>query len=139
MILIMIAVTAGVLFYVYSTKLLGSLEGANGPVTMDNLRIEAYNWNTPNLLSLSLSVRNVGTNILTISTAQWFVGGIIQTNPYGCPATLSPGIGCTENINISQLTPVSGIVYLVKVVLSDGVIFSASAIAGQVTGQTGVP
>jgi len=139
MLLIMITIAAGVSYYVYSTKLLGSLEGANAPVTMDNLRIEAYNWNTVNLLTLNVSIRNVGTNILTISTAHWFVGGIMQTSLAGCPTTLSPGAGCTAKITISQLTPASGIVYVVKVVLSDGAIFSASAIAGQVTGQTGVP
>jgi hypothetical protein len=138
MLLIMITIAAGVSFYVYSTKLLGNFEGANAPVTMDNLRIEAYNWNTASLLTLNVSIRNVGTNILTISTAHWFVGGIMQT-AQGCSTTLSPGVGCTAKITISQLTPASGIVYVVKVVLSDGAIFSASAIAGQVTGQTGVP
>lgn len=133
----MITVAACVSFYVYSTKLLGSLEGANGPVTMDNLRIEAYNWNT--LTSLNVSIRNVGTNILTISTAHWFVGGVMQTAVSGCTTTLSPGIGCTEKITITQMTPAAGIVYVVKIVVSDGAIFSTLAIAGQVTGQTGVP
>jgi hypothetical protein len=113
------------------------LEAVNGPVTMDNLRIEAYNWQT--LSSLNVSVRNVGTNMLTMSTAQWFVGGVIQTPQSGCAGTLSPGVECSVKINISQLTPAAGIVYVIKVVLADGAIFSTSAIAGEVTGQTGLP
>jgi len=139
MLLLMLAVAASATYYVYSTTLLGKLEGANVPVTMDNLRIEAYNWNTQNLASLNVSIRNVGTDILTINTADWYVGGIPQTIVAGCAATLSPGAACTEKITLSQLTPSAGIVYVVKVVLRDGAVFYASAIAGQVTGQTGLP
>ena len=94
MLLLMLAVAASVTYYVYSTTLLGKLEGANVPVTMDNLRIEAYNWNTQNLASLNVSIRNVGTDILTINTADWYVGGIPQTIVAGCAATLSPGAAC---------------------------------------------
>jgi len=133
--LITIAVVAGVSFYIYSTKLLGSLEGANAPVTMDNLRIEAYNWQT--LTSLMLNVRNTGTDVLTMSSAQWFVGGVMETPPSGCSTSLSPGALCVATITVSGFTP--GIVYVVKIVLRDGAIFGTSAIAGQVTGQTGVP
>lgn len=141
----MITVAACVTFYVYSTKLLGSLEGANGPVTMDNLRIEAYNWNT--LTSLTLNVRNIGTNVLNIGSAYWFVGGVQMstsvTNPAGGMCTtltaVAPGTVCVATVTISGLTPNAGIVYVVKLVLSDGAIFSTLAIAGQVTGQSGVP
>lgn len=139
MILLMIVVTAGVLFYSYSSNLLGRLQGANPPVTMDNLRIEAYNWQS--LGTLVLNVRNVGANVLTMSnaqsSAQWFVAGVLQTQS-GCSGTLSPGVSCAATITITGVTVSNGFVYVVKVVLSDGAIFSASAIAGEVTGQTGV-
>ena len=135
--MIMITVMAGVGFYVYSTKMLGSLEGANAPVTVDNLRVEAYNWHT--LTSLNLTVRNTGTNVLTMSTANWFVGGVMQTTVAGCTSTLSPGISCTAKITLSGLTATAGVVYVVKIFLSDGAVFGTSAIAGQVSGQTGVP
>jgi len=135
--MIMITVVAGVGFYVYSTKMLGSLEGANAPVTMDNLRIEAYNWHT--LTSLVLNVRNTGTNVLNMSLAHWFVGGVMQTTVSGCVSTLSPGVSCAATITVSGLTMTAGIVYVVKIVLRDGAVFGTSAIAGQVTGQTGVP
>jgi hypothetical protein len=145
MLLIAITIAAGVSYYVYSTKLLGSLEGANGPVTMDNLRIEAYNWDSLN--SLLLNVRNIGTNVLNFNSADWFVGGVKMsvsvTNPTGGTCTtntaVSPGTLCLATATISGLTVNSGIVYVVKIVLRDGAIFSISAIAGQVTGQTGVP
>jgi hypothetical protein len=133
--LITISVVAGVSFYIYSTKLLGSLEGANAPVTMDNLKIEAYDWQT--ITSLVLNVRNTGTDVLTMSSAQWFVGGVMETPPSGCSTNLSPGVLCVATITVSGFSP--GIVYVVKIVLSDGAIFGTSAIAGQVTGQTGVP
>jgi hypothetical protein len=132
----MLTVTAGVLFYVYSNRVLGNLVNVNLPETMDSLRIEAYNWD--NLTSLVLNVRNTGTNILTMTTAQWFVAGVMQTGS-GCTGTLNPGRLCTETIPLSGVTATAGIVYVVKIVLSDGAMFSTSAIAGQVTGQTGVP
>jgi hypothetical protein len=136
LVLIMITVTAGVLFYVYANRVLGNLLNVNPQETMDNLRIEAYNWDT--LGTLVLNVRNTGTNILTMTTAQWFLAGVLQTTASGCTGTLSPGVLCTETITVSGVTPAAGIVYVVKVVLSDGAIFATSAIAGQVTGQTGV-
>lgn len=132
----MITIGAGVLFYVYSNRMLGNLVNVNLPETMDSLRIEAYNWNT--LGTLVLNVRNTGANILTMTTAQWFVAGIMQNNGSGCSGTLSPGILCTETMPLSGVTPTAGIMYVVKIVLSDGAIFATSAIAGQVTGQSGV-
>ncbi|HXZ90728.1 MAG TPA: hypothetical protein VEG61_06680 [Candidatus Dormibacteraeota bacterium] len=135
----MISVVACVSFYVYSANLFGRLMGANQPETMDNLRIEAYNWDT--LTSLVLNVRNTGMDVLTMSSAHWFVGGVMQTNVSGCPATLTPTVSpyCAETITVSGFTVTAGIVYVIKIVLSDGAIFATSAIAGQVTGQTGVP
>jgi hypothetical protein len=137
--LIAISVTVCISFYVYSTKIMGSLEGANPPETMDNLRIEAYNWNP--VTSLVLNVRNTGTDVLTLNTANWLVNGVMQPTGSlsGCPATLTPGTSCAEAINPISGTVTNGIVYVVKIVLSDGAIFATSAIAGQVTGQTGVP
>ena len=138
LILIMISVVACVSFYAYSANLFGRLMGANQPETMDNLRIEAYNWDT--LTSLVLNVRNVGNDGLTMSSANWFVGGFMYTTVSGsCSTTLSPGTSCAETINIPSGSVTAGIVYVVKIVLSDGAIFSTSAIAGQVTGQRGVP
>jgi hypothetical protein len=137
MIVITTTIVGSVLFYTYSTKLLGSFENINGPVTMDNLRIEAYNWNT--LGTLILNVRNIGTNALNIGSADYDVGGVKMTpSQSGCATTtaLAPGNLCVATVPISGLTASSGIVYVVKIVLSDGAIFSISAIAGQVTGQT---
>jgi len=145
LLLIMITVAACVSFYVYSTKLLGSLEAVNPPATMDNVKIEAYNWN--NLTSLILNVRNVGTNVLNFGSAHWFVGGVQMsatvTNPAGGTCTtitaIAPGTVCVAKLTISGLAANPGIVYVAKMVLSDGTAFSTLAIAGQVTGQTGVP
>jgi len=145
LLLIMITVAASVSFYVYSRRIFVSWEAANGPETMDNLRIEAYNWNT--LGTLILNVRNIGTNVLNINSADWVVGGVRMTatlsNPTGGTCTaftaVAPGTLCVATVNLSGLAASAGIVYVVKIVLSDGAIFSTLAIAGQVTGQTGVP
>ena len=136
MIVLMIVIVASVLFYTYSTGLLGSLEAVNPPVTMDSLRIEAYNWES--LTSLVLNVRNTGVNTLTMNTAQWLVAGVVQSPVSTCGITLAPGASCAATITLSGVTVSSGIVYVVKIVLSDGSIFSTLAIAGQVTGETGV-
>ena len=144
MILLMIVIVCGVLYYSYVNKTLGNVVGANPPVTMDNLRFEAYGWQcSTNCNTLILNVRNVGADVLTMSSAQWFVAGVLQTPASsGCAVlsggTLSPGISCAATITISGVTISTGIVYVVKVVLSDGATFSVYAIAGQVTGQMGV-
>ena len=136
MVVLMIVIVGSVLFYSYSEGVLGSLEGANAPVTMDSLRIEAYNWESLN--SLVLNVRNTGVNSLTMNTAQWLIAGVLQTAVSGCGVTLAPGVSCAATITLSGVTVSSGIVYVVKIVLSDGSIFSTLAIAGEVTGETGV-
>jgi hypothetical protein len=135
LLLIAVAVTGSVLFYSYSMKLMGGLQGP-APQMMDNLRIEAYNWNS--MTWVNVTVRNTGTNIVPIGTAQWFVAGVLQTTVASCTGSLNPGIACTAKITVSGVTVTSGIVYVVKIILSDGAIFAASAIAGQVSGQTGV-
>ena len=137
-IIIMLTITAGVLFYVYSNRMFGNLLNSNPPETMDSLSIDTYNWNS--LTTLVLNVRNTGTDILTMTSVQWFVGGALQTQGSGCTGSLNPGTLCTETITpLTGVTPTAGVVYVVKIVLSDGAMFSISAIAGQVSGQTGVP
>ena len=90
------------------------------------------------MIRLVLNVRNTRSNVLTISAAQCFVAGVMQTT-IGCGGTLGPGILCSAMVTISGVTTTTGIVYRVKIVLSDGAMFATSVIAGQVTRQTGVP
>ena len=143
MLLIMTSILAGVVYYCYSTTLLGKYLGVNTPVTTDNLQVEAYNWDA--LTRLVLNVRNVGTSSLNFATADWFVGGVRMgvsvTNPSGgtcsSTSTVSPNTLCIAALTISGLTVSSGAVYTARVIFSDGSTFSTSLIAGQVTGETG--
>ena len=139
-ILIMMTVFAGVLFYAYSNRMLGGLLNVNPQPVMDNLRIEAYSWRYAlgSYNSINLTVRNIGTDVLTLSTADWFIGGVKQTPSAGCSVTLNPWASCSVTITITGLTVTYGVVYVVKIVLSDGAVFGTSAIAGQVSGQIGV-
>ncbi len=138
LLLIAIAVAAGVLLYVFSIGLMGSLQGSGGQQTKDQLILEAYQWTTV-AGPVTLNVRNTGSTTLNLLTASWYLGGIQQatptiTNPTGgtCTTTsaVAPGTSCTVSVAISGLTPVSGVAYVIKIGLADGGIMSYSAIAG---------
>jgi flagellin-like protein len=143
LLLIAIAVAAAVLVYVFSIGLLGSLQGGGGQQVKQQLILEAYNWGT--LASPILTMRNVGTAGITV--ADVFVNGVLATATVG-----GAGTGCnTPTGNVPVLTsctisitgygtgtfpgagnsPTSGVAYPIKIVTSDGGVFSYSAIAGQ--------
>ena len=92
MLLIMITIAAGVAYYVYSTKLLGSLEGSTQP-GYENPEIEMITFSTNG--SAQITVRNIGTGASSIVAI--YVDGILKySNPQG--AVISPGQAQTFNL-----------------------------------------
>jgi flagellin-like protein len=156
--LITITVSAAVIFYLYSSNLLGSLTGAQpqSGLYSNQITLEYYDWTT--LTTLTLTVRNVGSGLANI--AAYYVNGIIVTATGACTststsittsittsttliatpiATLQPRQSCKVTLTIPAAlngqTVVSGVAYLVKVVTKDGGVFSYSCISGQRTGS----
>lgn len=140
MLLITITVSASVLFYVYSSGLLGSLTGAqpqSGQYS-NQVTLEFYDWTT--ITTLTLTIRNVGSGLANI--AAYYVNGVkVIPVTGGCTTitTLQPQRSCkvilTIPVTLNGQSVLSGVAYLVKIVTKDGGIFSYSCIAGQRTGS----
>jgi flagellin-like protein len=134
LLLIAIAVAAGVLLYVFSIGLMGSLQGTGGQQTKDQVIMEAYSWTTvPTPLLLNL--RNTGASTVNLVSANYYVNGIQQAAPTysgaGCTAaTFTPGMACVATVPISGFTPTAGVAYVLKIGLADGGVMSYSAVAG---------
>jgi hypothetical protein len=149
MMLISIVVAATFVIYVYSSNLLGSLQGAQPQRPYTNqISLEFYNWpNTGtypnNMHNLTLYLRNVGTGRTVL--ADFFVNGTSVTldssrgSCYTYTATntfLPPGGGASSNC-IAILTIPSGMkitagyAYAVRLVTRDGSVFTYTLIAGQ--------
>jgi len=133
LLLIAIAIAAGVLLYVFSMGLIGSLQGSAGTQMKDNVIVEAYRWTSPTPLVLNL--RNAGGSTLDLTKANYYVGGVQMVNPTHTGATctptaFSPGMACAASVPIAGLTPTSGVAYVVKIGFADGGITSSSAVYG---------
>jgi hypothetical protein len=133
--LISIVVAASIILYVYSSGLLGSLQGAQPQQPYVNqIVLEYYNWPTSNLNNLTLYLRNTGSGRGLL--ADFFVNGTKVTLTKGSCVTytttaLTPGSTCTAVLTISGLNIKAGYAYIVKLVTKDGSIFSYSLVAGQ--------
>jgi flagellin-like protein len=136
LLLIAIAIAAGVLLYVFSIGLIGSLQGSGGQQTKDQVIMEAYQW--PPGTALTLNLRNTGATTLDMSKATFYVGGVSQTYvamtglSTGCTAAaFAPGCSGAEPLSVTlSPTPTSGVAYVIKIGLADGGVMSYSAVYG---------
>jgi len=134
LLLIAIAIAAGVLLYVFSIGLIGSLQGSGGQQVKDQVIMEAYNWVSGS--SLILQLRNTGSTTVNLSTADFYVGGVLLATPtFTCtaPATstsMRPGGACQATAATGAGSYSSGVAYTVKLSLADGGVMSFSAIDG---------
>ena len=138
LLLIAIAIAAGVLLYVFSMGLIGSLQGSGGQQTKDQVIMEAYQWPVSGTTypTLTLNLRNTGASTVNLAgsgtgAADYYLGGTQQTTVSGCASALSPGSACA--LTITTTNPGSwsgGVAYVLKIGLSDGGVMSYSVIAG---------
>jgi flagellin-like protein len=136
LLLIAIAIAAGVLLYVFAMGLIGSLQGTGGQQTKDQVIMEAFQWTTI-AGPVTVNVRNTGSTTVSLSLADYYLGGLAvsgataTTCTTGTWATVAPGTACTLSIPVpSGLTPTSGVAYVFKIGLSDGGVMSYSIVAG---------
>jgi hypothetical protein len=87
LLLILITVAGTIILYVYSSGLLGSLQGAQPQKPYSQMiSVEYYDWTTtasgasdPTLHYLKIAIRNVGSGIAVLS--EFFVAGVKITAP----------------------------------------------------------
>jgi len=132
LLLIAIAIAAGVLLYVFSMGLIGSLQGTGGQQVKDQVIMEAYNWQTATTLVLNL--RNTGGSTVNIGGADWYIGGVVVASwagtCSGAATTLAPQAACVASLTVPSGTFNNGVAYVVKCGLPDGGVMSFSAVVG---------
>ena len=130
LLMITLAVTAGILVYVYSSGLMGSLYGAKVQQPyVEHLSLDYYKWSLGSTSgNVTLKLRNTGSAQVTL--ADFFIAGnqishsnvMCQVNS-PCPVTLS-----YSGPIASQFT--RGLSYNVRAVTIDGAVFDFACIAG---------
>ena len=138
LIMVMIVMAGAIIVYVYSSGMLGSLQGAQpqqGQYT-NQIALEYYDWT--NLQRLNLILRNVGSGRGTIaafyisSTTSYVAININNTSTCKTTTALLPQTTCNATLFIPISFSISqGISYTVKVATRDGAVFSYTCIAGQ--------
>jgi archaellum component FlaF (FlaF/FlaG flagellin family) len=152
MLLITIAVAASIIIYVYSSGLMGSLQGAQpqqGQYT-NQITLEYYDWTAnasgtydSSLHTLKVTLRNTGSGLAVF--AAFYVSGQAVALKSGSTCTifnatstvtLQPQSSCVAILGIpSGFTISAGFAYAVRIVTRDGGVFSYSCIAGRSTGS----
>jgi len=139
LLVICIIVSAGTLFAVYASGIMGGLQSPlpSQPYT-EQFSVEDYNWIT--LGSLIVNVRNTGVVTVNLATADYYLSGIkLTTAPtFSCvsPATstaVAPNGACNLTWSLTASSYSSGIMYVLKIVVTNGAKFTFSLIAGSNT------
>ncbi|MDG6991297.1 MAG: hypothetical protein JRM99_07770 [Nitrososphaerota archaeon] len=161
LLLIAIAVASGIIVYVFTGSLAGSLTKSGGSQVTQQIQLLAYNFNTPaGGEAFSVYIKNTGTG--TVALSQVYVDGVVLANAsiispytYAAPSalwlksTVTPTFG-TTSVTLSATTGKgiyaagdSGLLvlssstawgagsHLVKIVTTSGGIFSYSVVVGQ--------
>jgi flagellin-like protein len=135
LLLIAIAVAAGIIVYVYVNSLAGGLTQGGGQQVSDQLDMDAYNFNL--LTAPVITVRDVGSSTITVSAI--FLDGQLATisgtgTPSGCAtgtASIAPTTTCQFTLMTSGIT--SGTAHIVKILDTTG----GTAVITIIAGKTG--
>jgi len=149
LLLIAIAVAAGIIVYVFVNSISGNLTQQGGQQVSEQLSMDAYTFPAASTTP-SFVLRNVGSASVTI-TSIYYDGNLCQTTGVTCtgggnnPAVTNVG-SCSSNTALpttcaaGQYTPVtltlsaaptSGTSHIIRIVTADGGTFTFSVLAGR--------
>ena len=144
LLLIAIAVAAGIIVYVFTSSITGNLTQGGGTQVSEQISMDAYTYPSAGTAPV-LVLRNVGGGAVTLSQI-YFDGNLCQasgatcnlapvlTTGPGCTATSLPstcGVGIYTQVTLGTVAQTAGTSHLVRVVTSDGGTFTFSIIAGR--------
>jgi flagellin-like protein len=141
LLVVSITISAGTLFAVYASGLMGSIMNPTSQPYTEQLTLDYYTWPCPSgsCNALVITVRNDGAASITLS--DYFIQGVkltLASSNLGsnCPTASLPEVltvqsTCTITFPVTTVT--SGVAYIVKLVAKDGTIFTFSCIAGSYT------
>jgi flagellin-like protein len=121
LLLIAIAVAAGIILYVFVSGFTGGLTQPGGQQVAEQLSLDAYSFES--LSTLTITIRNVGTTPVQIDKL-YFDGSMITVS-----TPLNPQGSAMFTIGLSGIT--RGTSHIVKVVTLTGSTFTFTVIAGR--------
>src|SRR5271169_7038681 len=143
LLLIAIAVAAGIIVYVFVNSISGNLTQQGGQQVADQVSMDAYSYPSAGTTPV-LVLRNVGSSSITLS-AIYFDGNLCQaagatctaaaalTTAGGCSATTLPSTcttGSYTQVTLTTSAQTVGTSHLIRVETSDGGTFTFTIIAG---------
>ncbi|MDG6978144.1 MAG: type IV pilin [Nitrososphaerota archaeon] len=142
LLLIAIAVAAGIIVYVYVNSLAGGLTGSGGSQVSEQLSMDSYNFKTTT--SPVITLRNTGGASVTI-TQIFFDGNVCTgtagaTDVCGAPTIALPTLGTTQTTTVSLTVTqpglpatgyTAGTTHTIKIITADGGTFTYSVTAGR--------
>ena len=144
LLLIAIAVAAGIIVYVFVNSISGNLTQQGGQQVADQISMDAYSYPSAGTAPV-LVLRNVGSASITIS-AIYFDGNLCQasgvtctaaaslTTAGGCSAATLPSVcttGSYTQVTLTTAAQTVGTSHIVRVETSDGGTFTFTIIAGR--------
>lgn len=134
LLLIAIAVAAGIIVYVYVNSFAGGLTQGGGQQVSDQLQMDAYNFGS--LTAPIVTIRDVGSGSIQIS--QIFFDGQVATltgtgAPAGCATgtTIATTTTCQITINTTGLGITSGTSHTIKILDTTGGTGVMTVVAGR--------
>ncbi|HUI86441.1 MAG TPA: archaellin/type IV pilin N-terminal domain-containing protein [Nitrososphaerales archaeon] len=145
LLLIAIAVAAGIIVYVYTNSLAGGLTQGGGQQVSDQISMDAYSYVTPSS-GVTITIRDTGSSSVTVNSI-FFDGTLAGTlgaasGTCSSPATTSPYGTCTtgQTLTITLTTSpagvesaASGTSHAIKIITATG----GTAVFTVVAGRTG--
>jgi len=143
LLLIAIAVAAGIIVYVYVNSLAGGLTQSGGQQVTEQIAMDAYCFNTPTCNTsnnMILYVRNTGSATITLDSTALFYDGTptVDSHTGGTGSScysLSPSYqiptGTRCYISFAITSPTAGTSHLVKAVTLTGGTFVFTVVAGR--------
>ncbi len=144
LLLIAIAVAAGIIVYVFVNSISGNLTQQGGQQVADQVSMDAYSYPSAGTTPVMV-LRNVGSSSVTLS-AIYFDGNLCQTGGAtctglaaltttgGCSAAILPSTcttGSYTQVTLTTTAQTAGTSHLIRVETSDGGTFTFTVIAGR--------
>ncbi len=144
LLLIAIAVAAGIIVYVFVNSISGNLTQSGGQQVAEQVSMDAYTYPSTGTTPVII-LRNVGAATITLNQI-YFDGNLCQaagatctgapvlTIAGGCSATSLPSVcstGSYTQVTLTTSTQTVGTSHIVRIVTSDGGTFTFSVIVGR--------
>ena len=136
--MIALAVTSGIMVYMYASGIIGPLQGSKVQQPyLEQVALNFYTWQTKTTTSatsgnITLMLRNTGT--VQVKLADFFIAGTSMPSAnvtYHCGSNyINVNSACSISLNYSGLSLTIGDSYNVRSVTNDGAIFNFLCIAG---------